>query len=396
MHNLGRVRLKKGISKEFFAFKFCNLFVYLSSEFGEVLDIVGYKIYLFIRRQGSCFADQVNWLPIELTECKLQLNSYNIKFKVDGLLPSGTYQLKICLNNEQINAIPYLSDFFQLHTVNLISNIPQLSMLTNYREITNVSYKSVYIKEEYGAAIGSHIWDSSIVLSEYIFQHPIHALKDKPCVCLELGAGCGLVGISIASNYLNTLVILSDKIEVMSYLNENIDINSIMNNCYAMNIDWMKCVRTSLLKMNNTDTNDNINYMDEIQSYYKSYLEKSKLLSGLNRLTINSNVETLDSSEISILSPLDTAFSSLSSSNGSNSSSFLIDIIIAADVLYDHSIAELFFDTVRYFAIPNHTVIYIAQKNRGGKLVNVLTVHGFQTELVYEKYNVLIHKMYVL
>ena len=37
----------------------------------------------------------------------------------------------------------------------------------------------------------STVWDSSIVLSKYVQKHP-HLFKGKRC--LELGAGCGLIG----------------------------------------------------------------------------------------------------------------------------------------------------------------------------------------------------------
>jgi len=41
-----------------------------------------------------------------------------------------------------------------------------------------------------------------------------------------------------------------------------------------------------------------------------------------------------------------------------------IDIITAADVLYDRSLAVSLFSTIRQLAKPSHTIIYLAQKCR--------------------------------
>ncbi|KAJ1463241.1 hypothetical protein M885DRAFT_107554 [Pelagophyceae sp. CCMP2097] len=53
----------------------------------------------------------------------------------------------------------------------------------------------VQICEEYGTALGSHVWNGSVVLGAFLLEH--RAFEPSLRV-VELGAGCGLAGILAA------------------------------------------------------------------------------------------------------------------------------------------------------------------------------------------------------
>ncbi|CAM9530160.1 unnamed protein product [Discosporangium mesarthrocarpum] len=84
----------------------------------------------------------------------------------------------------------------------------------------------VTIREEYGLSIGSHVWDSSIVLSNYLSSlHAIHPLWGKGGgTSLELGSGCGLVGLCLAALGCRR-VVLTDRMRLLPLLRENIRLN---------------------------------------------------------------------------------------------------------------------------------------------------------------------------
>ncbi len=97
----------------------------------------------------------------------------------------------------------------------------------------------------------------------------------------------------------------------------------------------------------------------------------------------------------------------------SSISNDVIDIIVAADVMYDRGATLSLFSTIRSLGTPNHTVVYLAQKSRNNNASvkscvmpnettfysasdKILIVQGFRVDLVYDEANVLIWKLMLL
>jgi predicted nicotinamide N-methyase len=102
----------------------------------------------------------------------------------------------------------------------------------------------LYINEEYGATLGSHLWDSSIVLARFMHANK-HKLildpasdHDRGSLAVELGAGLGLAGLW-ASKYLShTRVLVTDKVEQRLFVEQNIKLNDCSSAQFAV-VDWM-------------------------------------------------------------------------------------------------------------------------------------------------------------
>jgi predicted nicotinamide N-methyase len=85
--------------------------------------------------------------------------------------------------------------------------------------------------------MGSHIWDASVVLANYLERIPISGNV------VELGAGCGLVGMSIVDHQTlqpdtTTMVLLTDQSSQLPILHSNIQLNKLQSHCKAIELDW--------------------------------------------------------------------------------------------------------------------------------------------------------------
>jgi len=98
--------------------------------------------------------------------------------------------------------------------------------------------KSITIWEETGESIARHIWDAGLILSSYLAALSLastaskantsllplleNTLKRKNLNVLELGAGCGIVGITLSTYFPNARVLLTDLPEATEIINHNL------------------------------------------------------------------------------------------------------------------------------------------------------------------------------
>ncbi|KAH7295965.1 hypothetical protein KP509_26G001400 [Ceratopteris richardii] len=80
----------------------------------------------------------------------------------------------------------------------------------------------------------STVWDSSIVLSKYLEKWP-SLVKGKHCI--ELGAGCGLPGITAACLGAAS-VLLTDLSENLPLLKANVSSNGLTETVMVANLEW--------------------------------------------------------------------------------------------------------------------------------------------------------------
>ncbi|CAG5123520.1 unnamed protein product [Candidula unifasciata] len=96
------------------------------------------------------------------------------------------------------------------------------------------------IQQDYtGLGVSAMVWDSAIVLAEYLENHK-HLVQDKKV--LELGAGTGLTGLVAAA--LGADVTLTERAEALAHLNSSIRQNT-QNRPWKISakvLDWTKSV----------------------------------------------------------------------------------------------------------------------------------------------------------
>ncbi|KAJ1797037.1 Protein-lysine N-methyltransferase efm6 [Coemansia sp. RSA 2399] len=87
--------------------------------------------------------------------------------------------------------------------------------------------------------VGSTVWDAGIVLAKYVdWQTSEGKLDLSGKTVLELGAGTGIVGITLACLQPKCTVVLSDKEELVPLLERNISLNKAHPNTSAKCVDW--------------------------------------------------------------------------------------------------------------------------------------------------------------
>jgi predicted nicotinamide N-methyase len=390
---IARVQLIRSPRSHIKVSSLVRLQVKLTSEFSDpIINLINYydfKCYLSLIRneqQNLYFNNEIN-----IMDYQISIDNFSASFNIKLPDISGLYQLLLIAKNKQddINIInPFGNVYILPLIINDISvydpadcindNIIPTTILSCYRLFNKDKYllnnefnnnnnnnnNNIIIKEEYGSTIGSHIYDSAIVLSKY-FHNNLEELfinNGKNYNIVELGSGCGLVGIMLSiilnkinsidntntnnnrinnvftninsnnnsnNNLLNHQIYLTDKYYQLPLIDTNIKLNNVENNCVSLELTWE----------NNQDINNLKNKIDEI------------------------------------------------------------DIIIGADVLYNKDLACLFLNIVKEIAIPSRTVIYIGQKLRdidkkGSFDIN--TVDGFACRKLVVESNVIIWSLTLL
>jgi predicted O-methyltransferase YrrM len=126
---------------------------------------------------------------------------------------------------------------------------------------------SLRIWEETGESIARHIWDGGFALTAYLAQRvhiptsmlsrgvhgslsTLDALLDSetPINILELGSGCGTVGLGIATLHPQCNVTLSDLQLAEEIMQRNLDSSGLVERVRSVTLDWEKKVPSSLLE----------------------------------------------------------------------------------------------------------------------------------------------------
>ena len=150
--------------------------------------------------------------------------------------------------------------------------MPTLGCLREVPLSRQADRESICIHEEYGATLGSHVWDSSIILTRYIHTLFCHTASSPSapspsppssstlypflsCLsipskdslaekyALELGAGLGLCGVSLAIHRVFRKVFISDKMEQCKYIQRNIALHACEETARACSLDYMDPTR---------------------------------------------------------------------------------------------------------------------------------------------------------
>lgn len=263
--------------------------------------------------------------------------------KSNAPIVPGCYSISVSVIHESdadgLVILPVHSDMFKVCSIEdyeqsislACAFIPRL--LGCYREFRCVN-KTVVVREEYGSTLGSHIYDSSIVLVRYIENNLAFLLTTAECednssnrVVLELGAGCGMVGLYIAA----LLSRMDDKNDTCARLSSSTKLEEIVS------------------------PSDEITVLITDRDQQKSIIE--------HNIGVNSHLRS-PSTHITYVA-LDWASTVHLEHIVSQLSSNAANLIVAGDVFYDREVAALFFKVIRSLGAHSiHLKVLVAQKLR--------------------------------
>lgn len=121
-----------------------------------------------------------------------------------------------------------------------------LALISDDKNIFSVNVGEVFLSiledladndEEVEENVGRFIWPTALPMMKHIREHILPSYPDDTML-LELGAGCGLLGMGLAATHKFNKVIISDHDD--SWLQKNLDINSkiLGDEVVSMRLDW--------------------------------------------------------------------------------------------------------------------------------------------------------------
>lgn len=125
-----------------------------------------------------------------------------------------------------------------------------------YHDNIPTSHK-ILIKEDRGLTMGSHLWDSAIVIFHHfndIMASSSHANTSQ--VGVELGAGCGLTAVQMAKCGMFSHIYCTDIARQIPLIEENIFYNGVCSLVTAHELDW--CEKNSLDRFQGILSDQNI------------------------------------------------------------------------------------------------------------------------------------------
>lgn len=370
--NIFRICLRRSLKNYLILNKKEKLEIYIQSEFNEDFNDNNFNLII---QQCEFLFSIINSLKqeiftISLSNFNLNSNSIIFHFITPSEIGSYQYLIKSLKSPENCFILPFLSS-----EIEIVETIPsnwnilcQNYRLLNYFFHTSSStLNQIMIKEDRGLTMGSHLWDSSIILFlnfQNIFELPLQTiLQNKSSQSnlniIELGAGCSLIGILFAKYLQETFdslpfhIYCTDLSTQLSLINENIILNQLnFQQISSHELNWSS--------------------QANIQQFISTHLSSSK-----------SNID----------SP------SLQSESESESESG-IDVVIASDVLYQNDMTIHFFNTLLSLPITEKTLIIVAQKLRTNKngltsldCVDLKLFEQFQSIIIHEEANVIVWQL---
>jgi predicted nicotinamide N-methyase len=345
-----------------------NVEVILASEFAEVLPGLADDCTISVcwtditARETVVEGESGRHGHAEVVTCARDRDHLGIKLQVPHA--AGTYRLKVhataCTRAAYI--LPLESDDVEC-VQGPISGIPNF-LIACYRHLafpacypssrlapssssSSSSSSSVaqtlWVREEYGTCLGSHTWDSSVVLMRALAREEGAGTLgcEQRRVALDLGAGVGVGGLWLAHCAGFQTCVLTDKDELVPLMQANITLNGPLPTEHQE-------VRAQALEWSRAEDTDGL-------------LAEREMEGGE-----------------------------------------AIDLILASDVLYDLQAAAQLSIVLRRLARPQQTPVYLAQRLRADRqdLTALMATQpelwgAFSTELVFTEAGVAVYRMFV-
>ena len=393
--SVARIQLIRSVKSSVTAASTVNFEIILSSEFFDTIPKLVESVELFaafipvpIERSAtlSMKLKEARAFPCNLRSTMTGLSRFPLTFPA----ALGAYQLFLFSNQKAshpsesnkdsgIIILPLLTSRFNVvsgEEMTFKSHV--MPLLVSFRFIDGI-----IIEEEYGKMLGSHIYDSSIIILRYLTANLASLLTNdaakSSAVCvsdidiaLELGAGCGLVSIWLSKQQYFCRVISTDMELQLPLINRNIKRNAVHGVCTCRALDWCHFSE-------NGNDGCKVQLAERRCNLEEGISSKKELLADTNSVAVE-----------------DLMHRQLQRKHLNVAKNEYLKMIIAGDVLYSLQLAEDFFSVVRALAEPNFTIILVAQKLRNLNLVetvDVTSIPGFSSEIVWQEANVTIWKL---
>jgi predicted nicotinamide N-methyase len=259
-----RLQVKRNFPSRIVVQKKYRVQLYFCSEFHELIEFSPTSLELFLVPPGSF----CGYSPLQFRIVSVQQNVYLIEFQ---LLCNGKFQLLVTANSERSDVLmlPFLSDhitvsnemeslyssslsnfrlFSRSASVSFIDQLKRdgaktttsccLSGLLPFPEAADFQcLNPIIIKEVYGSTIGSHVYDSSVVMCIYLSEILNESSDLSNSSVIELGAGCGLVSIFLMK-YFGFSSYVTDRLNQIPLLTENIQLNDLVEQSFVLEFEW--------------------------------------------------------------------------------------------------------------------------------------------------------------
>lgn len=226
MEVLGRVQFIRAIKSALVPSSGVRVELAIVSEFCD--PIPGLAAEYYFRFTFTLLYDSSQYVP-DIQE-KVKNDVFTVNFEAPPFC--GKFSLKIEALRKVADAAGSLALILPLHLECIEvepASASAFPLLTCQRKFSS-PFGDIVIEEEYGRTMGSHIFDSSIVLLHFLAHCPFANLE----TAVELGSGCGLIGIWLSMSF--SKVLATDK--HLDTLKTNIVRNGCEGNCIAMELDW--------------------------------------------------------------------------------------------------------------------------------------------------------------
>lgn len=172
---------------------------------------------------GQGNTTKVNWSP-GMRSAKFCLNLGGFRRRQNGV------QISIVVNRDKSNQDMLYSEsephFLSVEYNSAIGEDLVLRRLDG----------GLVIAEELGSNnLARHVWDAGIAACRYLQTSEIN---EQPSNILELGSGCGLVGICLAKRFRQSKVVLTDLDDAREMCQTNIQLNNVGATAQFEQLDW--------------------------------------------------------------------------------------------------------------------------------------------------------------
>jgi hypothetical protein len=197
-----------------------------------------------------------------LAEQRLHWDGTLRDIKTDIHIPSGSKEGRVVISPiDDSGSKTFLSQFLREQT-NHIVGVETATFALNtpcrhdtvYRQFS-LPHGPLRIAEQAGETIIRHVWDAGIILSAALTCNPLSILPnelqqflppmlfDREMKILELGTGVGILGVSIATAFPTSTVVMTDLLDAQSLVDENTRLNTnnhpqLIRNASFRALDW--------------------------------------------------------------------------------------------------------------------------------------------------------------
>ncbi|MCJ1276720.1 hypothetical protein MMC21_004527 [Puttea exsequens] len=225
--------------------------VTITTDLGEAFYSGDITLYAHVTRKGK--REIPSWDPVRSKVLWIS-GMRNVWIKIAGLPPSNgeDFQLTVATDCTQTRNQISLKNMPEIMTAQVEvpgnRDLSTTSFLT--RRYSTESGVHMHICEEIGESIARHVWDAGIAMVAFLdsvvlqkqnmtaLAQTLQQTHSSGSNVLELGSGCGIVGLQAANLFPQHEVVLTDLPQAMEILTHNANLSSSRGKTEIAIVDW--------------------------------------------------------------------------------------------------------------------------------------------------------------